>query len=89
MNKIKLGDKVKDKITGFTGTAVARTEYINGCIQIEVQPTMTDKNKKEMIIPESLGVDIQTLEKIKAKSIKIKKSDVGGPSRKPISMRGF
>jgi len=35
---IKLGQKVKDNITGFKGIAIARCEYLNGCISIEVQP---------------------------------------------------
>ena len=35
---IKLGDKVKDTITGFTGIAVARLEYLAGCVRISIQP---------------------------------------------------
>ena len=35
---IKLGDVVKDRLTGFSGVAVSRIEYLNGCIQYEVQP---------------------------------------------------
>ena len=35
---IKLGEKVKDKLTGFSGTAIARCEYLNGCISIQVRP---------------------------------------------------
>ena len=34
---IKLGDRVKDSITGFTGVAVSRTEYLYGCIHISVE----------------------------------------------------
>jgi hypothetical protein len=34
--KIKLGDKVKDKVSGYTGIAVARTQFLNGCIQYSV-----------------------------------------------------
>jgi hypothetical protein len=36
---VKLGDKVTDSITGFSGIAVARTEYLYGCVRITVQPT--------------------------------------------------
>ena len=35
---VKLGSIVTDEITGFKGTAVAKTEYLNGCIRVEVQP---------------------------------------------------
>jgi len=34
---IRLGNKVKDNITGFAGIAVARAEYLNGCISVQVQ----------------------------------------------------
>ena len=33
MSKIKLGDKVRCKITGFIGIAVVRSEFLNVCIQ--------------------------------------------------------
>jgi len=33
---MKLGDRVRDKITGFTGIAIARCDYLYGCISIEV-----------------------------------------------------
>ena len=33
---IKLGDKVKDKVTGFTGIAVSKTEYLHGCKRISI-----------------------------------------------------
>ncbi len=36
--KIILGSKVKDNISGFTGMAVARTEWLFGCARIGVQP---------------------------------------------------
>ena len=35
---IELGEKVKDTITGFTGIATARTDYLYGCIRVEVEP---------------------------------------------------
>lgn len=36
---VKLGDKVKDAITGFTGIVVSRTEFLYGCVRCAVQPT--------------------------------------------------
>lgn len=41
---IVLGDKVKDNITGFEGIAIAKCEYLNGCISIEVKPTKLDED---------------------------------------------
>ena len=44
---MKLGDRVRDKMTGFEGVAVSRTEYLYGCVSIGVQPTgLTDKDGK-------------------------------------------
>ena len=43
---IKLGRKVKDKITGFEGIAIARVEYLTGCTQYCVKPDRLDSNRK-------------------------------------------
>ncbi len=34
---IKLGAKVKDSITGFSGIAVSRTVFLYGCVRIGVE----------------------------------------------------
>lgn len=38
MSGIKIGDKVKDRVTGLTGIVVARTDWLNGCVRMVVQP---------------------------------------------------
>lgn len=43
MENIDLGDEVKDKITGFSGIAVARTLWITGCDRITVRPRTLKK----------------------------------------------
>jgi len=43
--EIKLGQKVEDRVTGFTGIAVSRTEFLQGCCRIEVQPTIDKEGK--------------------------------------------
>jgi hypothetical protein len=35
---IKLGQKVKDTITGLSGLVTGRVEYITGCNQVLIQP---------------------------------------------------
>ena len=35
---VKLGDRVVDTLTGFSGVVTARTEYIYGCVQLLVVP---------------------------------------------------
>lgn len=34
---INLGDKVRDKITGFTGVVTGMTTWLNGCVRVGVQ----------------------------------------------------
>lgn len=76
MEKIKLGNKVKCKITGLTGIATARIEYINGCIQFCVKPKV-DKNNK---IIEGEYIDIDELEFVN-EGIAIRKRTSGGYQR--------
>ena len=33
MARIKLGNTIKDTISGFTGIAMSRTDYLHGCTQ--------------------------------------------------------
>lgn len=42
---INLGQKAKDKVTGFEGTVVGRTEWLNGCYRFTLQPPI-DKDGK-------------------------------------------
>lgn len=37
--RIELGDKVRDRMTGFEGIVIARTEWLYNCTRITVQPT--------------------------------------------------
>lgn len=43
--KIELGQRVADKLTGLTGFAVARAEYLYGCSRVCVQPSHTKDGK--------------------------------------------
>jgi len=45
--EIKLGNKVKCKVTGFVGIAVTKLEHMNGCIQYNVEPKVKDNEKKK------------------------------------------
>ena len=46
MEKFALGDQVKDKITGFTGTVTARAEYIGGQVTYLVEAPMIGAEKR-------------------------------------------
>ena len=85
MKEIKLGDKVMCKLTGFTGIAVAKTEFLNGCVQWSVLSKM-GKDKK---MPEEIGIDEQSLEIIPLKKKKIKRRDTGGAMNRNLSRRNY
>lgn len=83
-NDIELGDKVQCTISGFTGIAVSRVEFINGCIQYTVVPKC-----KKNTPSEGMDFDEQSLKIITPKKKKIVRSDTGGPMRKPKLQRGY
>lgn len=64
---IGVGDSVKDKITGLTGIAVCRTEWLYGCVRVGVQP----RTAKDGKIPE--------IEYIDEPQLKLVKREVFGP----------
>ncbi len=47
MIKFQLGVRLKDKITGFTGVAVGRAEYLTGCTQYGLCPPATDSKMND------------------------------------------
>lgn len=59
-NRIKLGWKVKDVVTGFTGIAICRTKFLTGCVQIGILPQSEDPTK----YPDSNHIDESRLIKI-------------------------
>lgn len=56
MHTVELGSKVRDRVSGWEGTATARYEYLNGCERYEV--SAHDKDGK----PEGFVFDVQQLE---------------------------
>jgi hypothetical protein len=41
----QLGDRVKDRVTGFTGIVIARSEYLHGCRRVGVQSEKLEDGK--------------------------------------------
>lgn len=76
MKEIKLGDKVKDPITGVVGIAVGRTIWLYGCARIAVQPMGVNKEKKPF---ETISVDEPQLIVVQPKKIKEGGHKTGGP----------
>lgn len=42
---IRLGDEIRDTITGFSGIAISRTEHLTGASRVCVQPKTMDGAK--------------------------------------------
>ena len=83
MNEIfKLGDKVRDVVSGFEGIATAKVEFLNGCIQYCLKPPI-DK-KKPHLLPDGEYFDSAQLELVK-EEIKIEKRNTGGDMSDPPS----
>ena len=45
---IQNGQRVRDTISGFDGIVTGRTEYLNGCVQVYVEPDRLDKDGKRI-----------------------------------------
>jgi hypothetical protein len=72
-HKFQLGQQLRDLVTSFTGIAVSRIEYLNGCIQYGVKPKVDEKGA----MPEVQYIDQHQLEAT-GESISIEKDDTGG-----------
>lgn len=90
--RIRLGSKVKDSLTGFTGIAIARTKWLHGCARVTIQP----QDLKEGKIQDSETFDETRLEVILDGDVKkftpnpsksTKKSTPGGPQDDATALR--
>lgn len=59
MSAIELGQKYRDTISGFTGTATSRHEYLYGCIRVGLTGLSVDGRA-----PEELLFDEQSIETV-------------------------
>lgn len=51
-NKITLGKKYRDTVSGYTGIATARYEYLNGCIRYELSGADKDGKPEHFVFDE-------------------------------------
>lgn len=71
---IKLGQRVKDKVTGFEGIATAKVIYLNGCVQFCVKPKVDEKGK----MVEGEYIDEEQLEVV-GEGFAVDREPNGGP----------
>lgn len=84
---IELGSKVKDTITGFVGIAVAKTQWLVGCIRVTVQPQDLDKDGKvreAYTFDEPTLVVLSTPAKTKIHAVPQTPTTPGGPRPEPM-----
>ena len=55
-----LGSQAEDKITGFKGTIIVRSEYLNGSVQYGLQPKMKDE-KDTTVVPDAKTIDEKSI----------------------------
>lgn len=63
---VQLGDRVKDRITGFVGIAECRAEWLYGCVRISVRPEKFGKDGKQ---PDLVTFDEPQLDVVKAGAV--------------------
>lgn len=80
MSEITLGNKYRDKVSGWEGIATARYEYMNGCVRIEISGA--DKDGK----PEGFVFDVHQVEEVVAAPVVVEQRQTGGPtSNRPVA----
>ena len=82
-SRIPLGVVVRDVITGFTGVVIGRTEYLNGCVRVGVQPRKLDKDGK---VKEIEWIDERQVEVLAATFRGQPIEPTGGPQPRPSDL---
>jgi hypothetical protein len=72
---IALGKKAKDKITGFEGVVMARTEYLTGCARVSLQSEEL-KDGKPL---EWVAFDEEQCVELEPEPLDLEMEDPGGP----------
>lgn len=74
---INLGDEVVDTVSGFSGVAVARHDYLNGCSRFSVQPKIGKDGK----LPDTASFDEPQLKVTKPAKVPPGSRLTGGPEK--------
>lgn len=88
MNPITLGRKYRDTITGFSGTATSRHQYLFGCVRVTLEGPSEDGKA-----PEELAFDEQRLVEAETAAVPLATATSGGtrpapPARSTGERRG-
>lgn len=76
-----LGDVLKDSITGFKGVAICRTEWLNGCLRVTLQPQ--DLKDGKPIEAQTFDVEqLDLVKRAKPRDVKPHGGDRAEPARR-------
>ena len=78
---VKLGQMVRDKISGFEGVVTGHTRYLNGCVRVEVSGIALSQGR-----PVSDWVDETQLELLADGVAGVASVETGGPRSGPPSI---
>lgn len=70
-----LGDEVVDLVSGFKGIITGKSEFLNGCARVCVQPKVGKDGKH----PESMWFDDPQVKVTSVRKVKRGPVDTGGP----------
>lgn len=79
---MKLGDQVRDKVTGVKGVAVGKSEWLTGCNTYAIQPPV----KEDGTVPDPYWVDEARIEVIEEPAKPVLRAAgglTGGPQPTP------
>lgn len=85
---VQLGSRVRDTLTGFTGIATGRTEWLYGCSRVSIEPEELSINGT---VQDHHWFDEQRIEVLEIKIIPISDDSdakIGGPQLDPSYDRG-
>lgn len=76
----ELGDLARDRVSGYEGIIIARTEWLNRCIRVGLQARGSQASGKPL---DDCWCDIEQVEILQKGAYALKKSQTGGPMPTP------
>ena len=83
---ITLGEKIKDLVTGISGIATSKTEFMNGCVQYAMK---LKAKKGDTKLPKTLWFDEEQLSIVGKGIIEKKKVSNTGGAKEEVSSKGM
>jgi hypothetical protein len=81
--EIRLGQKVEDKITGYTGIATMRCLYMNGCTSFSVAPRVNFHSTEQLKLPDVVWFDHKRLKVLDAPAVVTPPAPADQKGRRP------